>query len=244
MNAHEIFLIATLVLEGLGIILLAMFSCFRLRGNLRLFVIGMFLFLIVDAVDYGAQWIAESTAAFDANSFFIRMVVYAVQALLLAFGAYLGVKLFVNTYTYRFKDFFTIGAGAASLNLFLKGIRFHIGTLLGLLGNPLNESANTSAEEVQQSVEAYLQVPISQLAIGVFEVVYVAILIIFCAYIASSALGREEDSKIYIVMGAGAYFIFFTALSALNKYVSPWVAFVFGIAAAVGAVIVMRSERE
>ncbi len=243
MNAHEVFLLATLIAEGIGILVLLLFSCLKLRGNLRLFVIGMFIFLIVDAVDYGVQWIAQSTAAFDANAFFARMIVYAVQGIVLAFCAYSGVKLFINSYAYRFRDFFTIGAGAGALNLFLKGIRFHISTFIGLRTPPA-DSADPAVQQLLQSIEEYLQIPIPQLVIGMFEVVYVTIIILFCAYIASSALEREEGSNLYIAIGAGAYFVFFTAISALNKYVSAWVALAFGIAAAVGAVLVMRSERE
>ncbi len=242
MNAHEIALIITIIAELLGVIFLAMFSFIRLRGTLRVFIIGLFVFLITDAVNYGAKQLATANAAFDINSYGIQLIIFVIQAIILAFGAYFGTKLFVN-YSYRFKDFFTIGAGAAALKLLIAA-KDHYSYLQILLGNYTITEGGMTAEQYQQNADLLLQKPIGEFYIFLLESVFIAVIILLSTYLASGALGRNEDSRVYIIIGAGVYAIYSAANTALSMYVSVWLALVVGIAAVVGSILVLRSERE
>ena len=242
MNPHATLLYIIIFLELLGVLFLALFSCLKLHGKFRIFVIGLFVYLLVDAVDYGAKQLSLSTGAFDSNAYTIQLVVFAIQAIVLAFGAYLGVKVFVN-FSYRYRDFFAIGAGAAAFKL-LDAAKEHFGYLQLLLGNYTVTEGGLTAEQYQQNADALLQIPIGDFGIALFEVLLTATVIILCAYLSSSALNREEDSKIYIVLGAGAYIVYNAAYWALFRFVSPWLALAVGLAAAVGSILLLRSERE
>lgn len=242
MNSHEIALTIAIVIELLGVIFLAMFSFIRLRGTLRIFVIGLFVYLIVDAVNYGAKQLATSNAAFDINSYGTQIIIFMIQAIILAFGTYFGTKLFAN-YSYRFRNFFTIGAGAAALKLLIAA-KDHYGYLQILLGNYTVTEGGMTAEQYQQNADLLLQKPIAEFSIFLLESVFIAVIILLCSYLASSALGRDEDSRVYIIIGAGAYLVYNAAYTALSMYVSVWLALIVGIAAAVGSVLVLRSDRE
>ena len=243
MNAHINLLYVILGVEILGVLFLALYSCLKLRGQLRLFIIGLFVYLLVDAIDYGAKQVSISAGTFDVNAFGIQLIIFAVQAILLALGAYYGVKLFVNTYAYRFRDFFTIGAGAAAFKL-LDAAKEHFSFLQLPLGKDTVTEGGLTAQQYQQNADALLQIPVTDFGIALFEVVLTATIIILAAYLASSALFREEDSKFYIPIGAGAFFVYQAAYWALYRFVTPWLALVVGIAAAIGTVFVLRSERE
>jgi len=242
MNPHEIALTIAIIIELLGVIFLTMFSFIKLRGTLRVFIIGLFVFLLVDAVNYGAKQLATANAAFDINSYGIQLMIFVIQAVVLAFGAYLGTKLFVN-YSYRFRDFFTIGAGAAALKLLIAA-KDHYSYLQILLGNYTVTEGGMTAEQYRQNADLLLQKPIAEFYIFLLESAFIAIIILLGAYLASSALGRDEDSRIYIILGAGVYIIYNAAYTALAMYVSVWLALAVGLAAAVGSVLVLQSERD
>ncbi|HOP10375.1 MAG TPA: hypothetical protein PK629_02685 [Oscillospiraceae bacterium] len=242
MNTHILLLYVSIVLELLGVLFLALFSCLKLHGKFRVFIIGLFVFLLVDAVDYIAKQISLSTGAFDSNAFGVQMIVFAIQAIILAFCAYFSVKVFVN-FSYRYKDFFTIGAGAAAFKL-LDGAKEHFSYLQLLLGNYTVTEGGMTAEQYQQNADALLQIPVVDFGIALFEVLLTSFIIILAAYLASSALAREEDSMIYIPIGAGVYLVYSAAYWALFRYVSIWLGLAVGLAAAVGSIFVLRSERE
>ncbi|HNX15029.1 MAG TPA: hypothetical protein PK854_09395 [Oscillospiraceae bacterium] len=242
MNSHEIALIIAVIVELLGVVFLAMFSFIRLQGTLRIFVVGLFIFLIADAVNYGAKQLATTNAAFDVNSYGIQLIIFVIQAIVLAFGAYFGTKLFVN-YSYRLRDFFTIGAGAASLKLLISA-KDHFSYLQILLGNYTVTEGGLTAEQYRLNADLLLQKPIGEFYIFLLESIFIAVIILLSAYLASGALGREEDSSVYIIIGAGVYVIFSAAYTALSLFVSIWLALVVGIAAVVGSILVLRSERE
>ena len=242
MDSHIVLLYIIIALELLGVLFLALFSCLKLHGKFRVFIIGLFVFLLVDAVDYGAKQFSLSTGAFDANAFSVQLIVIVIQAIILALFSYLGIKIFVN-YSYRYKDFFTIGAGAAAFKL-LDAMKDNYSYLQLLLGNYSVTEGGMTAEQYQQNADALLQIPAADFGIALFEVLFTAMIIILAAYLASSALAREEDSMIYVPIGAGVYLVYSAAYWALFRYVSVWLGLAVGLAAAVGSVLVLRSERE
>lgn len=242
MITHITLLYVVMALEILGVLFLGLFSCLKLHGKLRIFIIGLFVFLLVDAIEYGAKQISLSTGAFDTNNFGVQIAIFAIQGIVLSLCAYIGVKIFVN-FSYRYRDFITIGAGAAAFKL-VDAFKDHFGYLQLLLGNYTVTEGGLTAEQYRQNADALLQIPITYFAIALFEVLLTAAVIILSAYLASSALNREDDSRVYIVLGAGVYVVYQTVYWALYRFVSPWLGLAVGLAAAVGSVIVLRSERE
>lgn len=231
------------IFAGLLIVGSALLVCLKFRANFRLFLGGVFAYLLIDGAYMLFLEIAQNSAGLKqiylANTILVENVLFILQGVVFGFGAYYCARLLKVSRVFQVKHGLGVAAGMASYNTYLVYMRPQISNILllksynDLVGaqTPPENMTEAEIEEIYSLTEQITTTPMLQVWLALLEVILVFAAIASISYLACSAnFGRKSLIPVAMV----TFVAYHILLANLNTYTSFWGGLAFeAVAAAV-----------
>lgn len=225
MNAHAAVYLVFLIFEACAILFLALYSTLRLRANFRLFVGGMFAFLLTDAIELLVLHVVSDNKnledVYNRYRILFTIGIFLLQGIFLAFASSACVKFLAAKRSASFRDYFITASGAVTLNMLLTATRYHI-PIMKYLNGGYSGTSDGAPGSAGQSMEELSRLPVFRNVLILLGSLFMLVIVFsICLFAAGSGSGKSARKT---WLAAGAYFIVQTAYALLNAYVSVWAA--------------------